>query len=208
MDSLSAERGTPGIGSGEQRRSATSAPFGIVASATGVDSTMPFTRRRRSHMTRNGYLAGALCAIAILLGSSAQARDKDCGQPFKGHSSGTMVTSGAPPIIHIIFSGPAHLSGLGLSQIAFPHDWNVFDKSVTGFMTITAANGDELYAVVTGTAVPVVPGTLALNQTGTFTGGTGRFDDAEGSFSIIGTAVGNAVNVVMDGCLKRDRRCD
>jgi hypothetical protein len=65
-----------------------------------------------------------------------------------------------------------------------------------------------LYAVVTGTAVPVVPGTLALNQTGTFTGGSGRFDDAEGSFSIIGTVVGNAVNVVMDGCRKRDRRCN
>jgi hypothetical protein len=159
-------------------------------------------------MTRNGYVAAALCAIAILLGSHAQAREKDCGEPLKGPSSGTIVTSVAFPIVHIVYSGPAHLSGLGLSQIVFTHDWNLLDRSVTGFMTITAANGDELYAVVTGTAIPVAPGQLALDQAGTITGGTGRFDEAEGSFSIIGTVVGSAVSVVMDGHLERNRDCD
>lgn len=159
-------------------------------------------------MTRNGYLAGAVSAIAILLGSFAQAHDKDCGEPFKGPSSGTIVTSLAFPKVHIVYSGPAHLSGLGLSQIVFTHDWNLIDRSVTGFMTITAANGDELYAVVTGTAIPVAPGQLALNQTGTLNGGTGRFDEAEGSFSIIGTAVGTDVSVAMDGYLERNRDCD
>jgi hypothetical protein len=55
--------------------------------------------------------------------------------------------------LHNVFTGSAILSGLGHSQVVFPHDWNVVDRSVTGFMTITAANGDELHASVTGTAI-------------------------------------------------------
>ena len=142
---------------------------------------------------------------------SAKAKDIICGEPFKGPSWGTTVSAVELPLVHLVFTGPAIVSGLGLSQIAFPHDWNYFDKSVTGFMTITAANGDELFARVTGSTIFRPDGLVGdLDQVGIFEGGTGRFDGAEGSFSIIGTfsrATG-AVVVDMDGYLVRNRKCD
>jgi hypothetical protein len=48
--------------------------------------------------------------------------------------------------------GPVE-NGLGRSEVVFPHDWNAVDRSVTGFMTITAAKGDEVHASVTGTSI-------------------------------------------------------
>ena len=143
--------------------------------------------------------------------SSAPAKEDVCGEPFKGPSWGTTTSTVEFPLVHNLFTGPAIVSGLGRSQVVFPHDWNLIDKSVTGFMTITAANGDELFARVTGSAMFRPDGLIAdLDQFGSFEGGTGRFVGAEGSFSIIGTitrATG-AVVVDMDGYLVRNRKCD
>jgi hypothetical protein len=47
----------------------------------------------------------------------------------------------------------------------------------------TAANGDELYAVFTGRLNGV---TGAITATVTYVGGTGRFDDASGSATLLG----------------------
>ena len=130
------------------------------------------------------------------------------GAPFRGPSWGTTVSAVEFPIVHNVFTGTARLTGLGHAQVVYPHDWNLIDKSVNGSMTITAANGDELYASVTGTALFRPDGLIAdLDQFGVIEGGTGRFDGAEGSFSIIGTitrATG-AVDVYLDGRLVRER---
>ena len=134
--------------------------------------------------------------------------DKVAGKPFRGPSWGTTVSTVELPIVHNVFTGSAILTGVGRSTIVFPHDWNVVDKSVNGLMTITAANGDKLFARVTGTAAFQPGGLIAdLDQFGIFEGGTGRFDGAEGSFSILGTitrATG-AVEVYLDGRLVRER---
>ena len=83
------------------------------------------------------------------------------------------------PIVHNVFTGTARISGMGRSQVVFPHDWNLIDKSVIGLMTITAANGDELFASVTGTALFRPDGLIAdLDQFAIIEGGTGRFDGA------------------------------
>jgi hypothetical protein len=156
--------------------------------------------------------------------SSAQAKDKACGEPFKGPSWGTtqidisdVQTTG---FIHNVFTGPAILSGLGLSQIVFTHEQFFPDKSVTGSMTITAANGDALLADVVGWAFPDPDGSggFILDQDGTFTGGTGRFAGAEGSFKVLGKGDGPStdpgadywlrnVRVTIDGYLVRNREC-
>ena len=128
------------------------------------------------------------------------------GKPFRGPSWGTTVSTVQYPIVHNVFTGLARLTGMGRCQVVFPHDWNLIDKSVTGLMTITAANGDELFASVTGTAVFRPDGLIAdLDQFAIIEGGTGRFDGAEGSFSVVGTitrATG-AVDVYLDGRLVR-----
>lgn len=59
-----------------------------------------------------------------------------------------------------------------------------------GQMTLTAANGDRLKAIYSGTLLPV-PGTdpvvHAINGTFSVTGGTGRFGGARGGGSLQGT---------------------
>jgi len=155
--------------------------------------------------------------------SSVRGKDKVCGEPFKGPSWGTTLIDikdvQATGFVHNLFTGPAILSGLGLSQIVFPHELFYPTKAVTGHITITAANGDELTADVVGSAIPDpdVTGGSILDQTGTFTGGTGRFADAEGSFKILGKVAGPVpgtnpflrdVRVTMDGYLERNRDCD
>ena len=155
--------------------------------------------------------------------SSLQPKEKVCGEPFKGPSWGTVLvdikdlqTTG---FIHELFTGPAILSGLGLSQVVFPHEFFAPTRAVTGHITFTAANGDELTADVVGSAVPDpnVTGGLVLDQTGTFTGGTGRFAGAEGSFKILGKVAPPVpgtnpfvrdVTVTIDGYLERNRDCD
>jgi hypothetical protein len=160
-------------------------------------------------MTRGVVRVVVTCALAILLGTPAQAREKVCGEPLRGPSSGTITVVPAPPVLHILFTGSAHVSGLGLSEIVFDHDLALATGAVTGNMVITAANGDELYASVVGSAIPSGPGTMTLDQIGTIVGGTGRFADAEGTFTIKGTKFPDlVVTVVMDGYLERNRDCD
>ena len=155
--------------------------------------------------------------------SSLQPKEKVCGEPFKGPSWGTTLIDitdvQATGFVHNLFTGPAILSGLGLSQIVFPHELFYPTKAVTGHITITAANGDEVEADVVGSAFPDpdVTGGSILDQTGTFTGGTGRFAGAEGSFKILGNVAGPVpgtnpflrdVRVTIDGYLERNRHCD
>ena len=155
--------------------------------------------------------------------SSAKAKDIICGEPFKGPSWGTTLIDitdvQATGFVHNLFTGPAILSGLGLSQVVFPHELFYPTKAVTGHITITAANGDEVDADVVGSAFPDpdVMGGSILDQTGTFTGGTGRFAGAEGSFKILGNVAGPVpgtnpflrdVRVTIDGYLERNRDCD
>jgi hypothetical protein len=53
--------------------------------------------------------------------------------------------------------------------------------------TYTAANGDQLFAIWTGTSTNIGPA-ITFSGPETYTGGTGRFSDASGSAFISGTA--------------------
>ena len=55
-----------------------------------------------------------------------------------------------------------------------------------GTLTLTAANGDTLVAGIMGTSRPIIPGVLVLvTEEATIVDGTGRFDGASGSFTIV-----------------------
>jgi hypothetical protein len=76
--------------------------------------------------------------------------------------------------------GPVE-NGPGRSEVVFPHDRNAVDRSVTGFMRISAASGDEVYASVTGISMFRPDGVVAdLERFGTIEGGTDRFLGAGG----------------------------
>jgi hypothetical protein len=52
-----------------------------------------------------------------------------------------------------------------------------------GTLTLTAANGDQIFTTVTGEAVGGTPDRLQIDETFTITGGAGRFTGATGSFT-------------------------
>jgi hypothetical protein len=91
-----------------------------------------------------------------------------------------------PPLINRQLDATGNATQIGDFTYDFPHS---VDRSVTpatgvGFSTFIAANGDQVFAFVTGQAALVMPGVLLAVENGTILGGTGRFTNASGSFVI------------------------
>ena len=135
------------------------------------------------------------------------------GVPFKGNLDFvTDIGSRVCPAdyVPIAFEGTGHLTQLGRVTIA-GNDCVLFTpptaRIADGVLTITGANGDQLFAEIEGSEVlptPEVPGTVE----GTFVivGGTGRFDGATGGGRFSGiNPFGPAVSADVDGTLSRVR---
>ena len=118
-----------------------------------------------------------------LNGSSTQVV-ADVPVPLKGQFDGTAtVTPLDPPFGRVNVSATGQATHLGRFTIEIPHVVNFATMSATGTMTLTAANGDTLTASFTGHSQ--ISGSLVtIVETATVTGGTGRFADASGSFTV------------------------
>jgi hypothetical protein len=108
------------------------------------------------------------------------------------------------PILRQRDTGTCQLAHLGRSLFDGELVINLITRTQEGTRTFTAANGDELYASVVGASTPAGPGLIAFSATFTFTGGTGRFENASGTAT--GTGVANqttgATSVSLHGALR------
>lgn len=140
-------------------------------------------------MRRFGSAASlALAVLAVLgLGVTGAAGDQ---VPFKGSLEGSYTAAPIDPSVPLILAVHLDATGkathLGKFTYDFPH---VVDRSTVpsigvGTCTITAADGDQVFADITGKATLIVPGLLHGVETATITGGTGRFANASGSFTV------------------------
>lgn len=104
--------------------------------------------------------------------------------PFRGSMSGTAtVTPINPPIVSVLLETSGTATQLGRFTLEAPHVVNQATLTAQGTYVFRAADGSTLTANLSGSASMVAPGVLAIAETGTITGGTGRFADATGSFS-------------------------
>jgi hypothetical protein len=104
--------------------------------------------------------------------------------PLRGQFDGTVtVTPLDPPFGQVNVSGAGQATQLGRFTIEIPHVVNFATSTATGTMTLTAANGDTLTASFTGQAQAAGP-LVTIVETATITGGSGRFADASGSFTL------------------------
>jgi hypothetical protein len=128
---------------------------------------------------------------------SAVAGGGGTDRPFKGSGSAVSTFNFGTNPIPATDVGTAHFSHLGASTYTL--DYTVAFSSATAFTvtgtgTVVAANGDMLFATLTGTGT--LGGVFGIGQTTetavawVTTGGTGRFADASG------TMVGPASSVV------------
>ena len=110
---------------------------------------------------------------------------KDQEVPFKGRLEGTAtITPGTPPFLSVSIEGTGNATHLGRFTVEIPHVVNTTNRTSTGTYEFTAANGDTLTAGFTGQATLTAPGVLSVVESATITGGTGRFADATGSFTV------------------------
>ena len=126
-----------------------------------------------------GACAVALTSVAV----SAAAQT-----PFKGTVSAVESVVVTPPTASIVREGTGTATYLGRFTEHIVLTVDLPTMSSSGSATFTAANGDTLTSSVVGQATRTGPTTLSIVEVYTITGGTGRFADASGSFTLESSA--------------------
>jgi hypothetical protein len=137
-------------------------------------------------MKRRRLLFGALVAAsatALAMVVSAVAAET----PFKGTVDAVETGETVFPIRSITREGGGTATYLGKYTEHITMQINVLALHGIGAATFTAANGDTLTATVDGQATRTSPTTLSIVEVYTITGGTGRFADATGTFTLNST---------------------
>ena len=135
-------------------------------------------------MKRYSSAARLALAVLVVLGITGAVTAGE-HRHFKGNLEGDVViTPLAPPFVSVLVEATGKATHLGKFTLDIPHVVNAANGTAIGSYEFTAANGDTLTADFTGTATPTAkPGVLAIVETATITGGTGRFAGATGSFT-------------------------
>lgn len=121
--------------------------------------------------------------------------------PFRGTLEASEVHTGAFPVLHSVLTGTGQATHLGRFTTTFVFDITVgvmAPSTTTGTFALTAANGDTISGTLVGVG-NVSNGIVTIVETGTITGGTGRFADASGSFMI--DRVANQTTLTSSGSL-------
>ncbi len=147
-------------------------------------------------LRRTLFLSTLMLAFAALSPATAQAVTRSTAAaghqvPFLGVLRGSETTisfnPGPPPTVEIQGTGAGLATQLGRFTYDNPHTVNLEEMHGCGDWTFTAANGAVTASgcgdarVVSGTQPTAV---LSIVETGTITGGTGRFAGATGSFTV------------------------
>jgi hypothetical protein len=142
-----------------------------------------------------GFQAGDVASRFVAAHPSAVVR------PISGRCETTFNPPPLPPPpIHTQTDiGTCRLAHLGLSAFHSVKEINfIAGTQTTTDASFTAANGDVLRAVGTGTSAPAGPGQIGFSATLTFTGGTGRFADAHGEVAVSGVATLATTSAVLE----------
>jgi hypothetical protein len=122
-----------------------------------------------------------LTALGLISSGYATAKDL---VPFGGSWEGSTVsaTPVGENVVLVVSSGSGQASHFGHFEMTSPHLTFLDTGAVEGSQIFTAANGDTLTANISGQFVPNEDGNLEATLAGTITGGTGRFENASGSY--------------------------
>jgi len=129
------------------------------------------------------FLAATAVSLASIAASAVAAET-----PFKGTVNADETVVPSPPTASLTRDGTGTATYLGRYTEHIVMTIHLPTLSSTGTATFTAANGDTLTATVLGQATPTTtPGVLSIVEVYTITGGTGRFADATGTFTLHST---------------------
>jgi hypothetical protein len=105
--------------------------------------------------------------------------------PLTGSFDGQSVQTPNPPLVHDEITAAGHASHLGQFGMVISATVDPVARTGSGIIVLVAANGDTLTGTLAGASSPSpTPGVIMIVEQVTITGGTGRFADATGSFTI------------------------
>jgi hypothetical protein len=132
--------------------------------------------------------SSAAALLFALLAVSALPVRASAGQlvPFRGGLEGLVTHTPVDATTDfVVVEATGAATQLGRFELTAAHFVNTAARTAAGTYEFTAANGDTLSANFTGRASPTdVPGVIAVVETVTITGGTGRFEGATGTFTV------------------------
>jgi hypothetical protein len=129
-----------------------------------------------------GLVAAFTVSLAIVAASAVAAET-----PFKGTLNAVETGQVIFPTRFLDREGTGNATHLGKYTEHVVMQINIPTLSSMGAATFTAANGDTLSASVVGEATRTGPTALSIVEDYTITGGTGRFADATGTFTLEST---------------------
>ncbi len=132
------------------------------------------------------YLSMAAVFLTAALVLSAAAQNQ---VPFNGSFQGQEIDTpqGGPPPTTISANGSATGIGTLVGKFSFTYQLTVTlaNATATGSGHLVAANGDSIDTTIVGSLSPTsTPGVARITEIDTITGGTGRFAEAQGSFTV------------------------
>lgn len=105
--------------------------------------------------------------------------------PFKGTLQSVETYVVTPPIMSVTANGSGNATHLGQYAISYEVEVNLETVAGVGSAQLVAGNGDILYANMSGQATPTgTTDVFNVVEEFTITGGTGRFANASGSFTL------------------------
>jgi hypothetical protein len=128
--------------------------------------------------------------MAAVLLTAALAGPAAAGEfvPFSGTLQAQETSSPGPLPGTILEDGTGGgiATHLGRFTLTWKFTVNLADGTGSGTVHYIAANGDEIFITAVGKAVPASqPGFFLITESETITGGTGRFANAQGSFTVV-----------------------
>lgn len=154
---------------------------------------------RRKRTLRLFSLLLAMSSLLVASGVSASkpgyepayVNGKTVNVPFKGalqgHDSDSQFSPGPPPTIVVTTSGTGIGTHLGEFSFTQENTVNLAARTGTGSAHWVAANGDTIDVTTVGSAEPMATPdgiVFSITEICTITGGTGRFEGAQGSFTV------------------------
>ncbi|MGA6947167.1 MAG: hypothetical protein WBZ00_05370 [Solirubrobacterales bacterium] len=127
-------------------------------------------------------IAGLVLVLGLLAPATALGKPGGTDRPIQGNGSGTTVLDLGT--LTFVTDGTGTVSHLGKTTLHFdgvltPTGPSTF--TIAGPVTLTAANGDQLFGNTSGSGTLDGSGNARGTLVTTFTGGTGRFTRASGS---------------------------
>ena len=129
-------------------------------------------------------IAGLVLALGVLAPATALGKAGGTDRPAQGSGSGTTVLE--IPSLAFVTDGTATVSHLGQTTVHIDGQVTPTGPStftIAGPITLTAANGDQVFGDFSGSGTNVASGGSTGTTATTITGGTGRFTGASGSVS-------------------------